>query len=204
MEINFHEIRFNNRTFPFKKMHFNVSSAKWRQFCLSHNQFIYCEPSTKPLLGLMLTYNKWGRLAYGWGLFHRNCSRYNLQRRVSLLQFLNTAASPRGQWVNPGSGSCPVAGIQWTSYPVPLGVVHSGNFSRWGIIVSGCGDSLLYQTYMYMYICRLNVFSWHTDWKICIFCYHACSTRDINLIIIRVTNQTNYCQVQVLMHSSKP
>ena len=40
---NFNEILIKIHTFSFKKMHLNMSSAKWRPFCLGPNVLVICE-----------------------------------------------------------------------------------------------------------------------------------------------------------------
>ena len=50
---NFSEILIKIRIFSFKKMGFNVSSAKWRPFCLGLNVLSMCQ-NTKPLVNDML------------------------------------------------------------------------------------------------------------------------------------------------------
>ena len=37
LETNFSEILIGIQTFSFKKMHLEMSSAKWRPYCLGHN-----------------------------------------------------------------------------------------------------------------------------------------------------------------------
>ena len=62
---NFSEISIGIQTFPFRKMHFIMSSAKWRPFCLGLNVlitrvfvFACTADSTKPSPEPMLTYHQ--------------------------------------------------------------------------------------------------------------------------------------------------
>ena len=44
LEINFHQFIFEIHTFPFKKIHFTMSSGKWRSFCFRLNMLMYSIP----------------------------------------------------------------------------------------------------------------------------------------------------------------
>ena len=60
---NFSEISIEIQTFSFKKMHLNMSSAKWRPFCLGLNELIDCLGSILALLR-QVTHNQVGINVY--------------------------------------------------------------------------------------------------------------------------------------------
>ena len=45
MGINFSDILIEIKTFPFKKIHLKISSAKWRSFCFGLNVLTLCYQS---------------------------------------------------------------------------------------------------------------------------------------------------------------
>ena len=65
---NFSEISIEIQTFLFKKMHLNMSSAKWRPFCLGLNVlilsrlYLYTEVNPLPPTNVHRTFT--------WGVFH--------------------------------------------------------------------------------------------------------------------------------------
>ena len=59
---NLSEISIANETFPFKKMHLKISSAKWRPFCLGFNVL------------------KWAIGEWEWGQWHRLAELWDLAR----------------------------------------------------------------------------------------------------------------------------
>ena len=52
---NFNEILIEIHTFSFKRMHFKVSSGKWRPFCLGLNVLIWMSPITIALHHALVT-----------------------------------------------------------------------------------------------------------------------------------------------------
>ena len=75
LETNFGEILIRIQTFSFKKMHFKMSSAKWRPFChclhfaLIHTQSLPHPHSTSPSSSLNLSYPHSTNLSYS-GILH--------------------------------------------------------------------------------------------------------------------------------------
>ena len=79
---NFSEILIGTQTFPFKKMHLKMSSAKWRPYCLGLNELI-------PVTPLKCSVPTW------WaGFVSRVCYHVSMQIHVSAFFIPNFLAGP--------------------------------------------------------------------------------------------------------------
>ena len=101
---NFSEILSEILSFSFKKIHLNVSSTKWQQFCFGLNVLTHWDPVTpwlwaleilvntgsgngllldgnKPLAAPLLTYDHWCPVAITWRQF---CNRYLGHQLITL------------------------------------------------------------------------------------------------------------------------